>query len=95
MVTDLPAGSGAIHGDEEVLLDRMFLAVGRGRISEGEQGVYVTTSVKCRPSGGSALREAEIEACREHLRRAGIACLAASSRRCVGVDTGLRACRSW
>ena len=69
VVTDMPAGPGAMHGDEEMLLDRIFLAVGRRRTGEGEQGVYVTTAVKCRPSGGSAPGEAAIEACREHLRR--------------------------
>lgn len=68
VVRDMPADLTAAHGDEEQLLDRMLRAVGRSRTGEGEQGAYLTTAVKCRPVDGKGPGEAELEACREHLR---------------------------
>jgi uracil-DNA glycosylase len=69
VVLDMPAGAGAMNADEEQLLDGMLKAVGRSRSGEGEQGAYVTAAVKCRPSSGKGPGEAEIEACRAHLRQ--------------------------
>jgi DNA polymerase len=68
VVRDMPADPSAAHGDEELLLDRMLRAVGRSRTGEGEQGAYLTTAMKCMPVAGKGPGEAEVEACREHLR---------------------------
>lgn len=69
VVRDMPAGPGAALGDEEMLLDRMLKAVGRSRNGEGGQGAYLTHAMKCRPLGGAGPGDAELAACREHLRQ--------------------------
>lgn len=68
VVQDMPGDPAATRGEEDLLLDRMLKAVGRSRTGVGEKGACLTTAVKCMPLHGTGPGNAEIEACREHLR---------------------------
>ncbi len=69
VVVDMPGDPAATPGEEDLLLDRMLKAVGRSRAGVGEKGAYLTTAVKCMSLHGKGTGDAEIEACREHLRQ--------------------------